>query len=112
MVRGPWSMLSCRGWNCPPCGTWRSGYQGPWPTGRTKDKEQRTKHARGVDMESALVLVEKRDGPGIERVLRANDEQAVALNQSFQQRRSVSQVIDGCAHVGAHRMTDQRFDVI
>lgn len=81
-MHGPWSLVHAvlSRVELPLAERGALGTKGPW----TKDGP-RTKHARGVDMESALVLIEERDDARLERVLRADDTQAVALNQGFEQ---------------------------
>jgi len=78
-------MLSCHGWNWP---LWNVALWVPrtLDQARTTHQVQGTKHARDVDMvESALVLIEERHHSRLERVLGADDTQAVALNQGFEQ---------------------------
>src|SRR6516162_10062685 len=62
-------------------------------------------------MPGMLPLVEEGDHAGLERVLRADDAQAVFPDQPLEQLGSVPEVVDRDADVGADRLVDERLPV-
>src|SRR5471032_757674 len=63
------------------------------------------------DLDMSDRPIEKLDLARLERILGADDEQAVLLNELFEHLRAVPQVIHGRANVGAHRLIHEHIIV-
>ena len=55
--------------------------------------------------------IEEVDNPGLERVLRADNQEPVGRDEAFEQRRTAPEMIRRGADIGADRMPDQRIRV-
>src|SRR5678816_1592944 len=66
----------------------------------------------GLAIPSSGRLVEKLHDPALQRILGTHHHQALILDQLFQHRRSVPEVIDRGMDVGTHGSLDQRLLII
>src|SRR5688572_18879455 len=57
---------------------------------------------------NSLHVVEELDDSGFQRVLRADNDEAILFDQLLEERRSMSKLTDGKSHISTHGVVHQR----
>src|SRR5687768_11815350 len=62
-------------------------------------------------MHHSLHVVEEIDDPGFQRVLRADNDEAILFNQLLEELRPMSQLTDGESHISTHGVVHERVGI-
>src|SRR5687767_7879569 len=62
-------------------------------------------------MRNSLHVVEEIDDSGFQRVLRADNDEAISFDQLLEKVRATSQLTDGESHISTHGVVHQRFGI-